>query len=217
MPRNKYPEETVQKILDVSLKLFLEKGYEETTILDIVNNLGGLTRGAFYHHFKSKEEVLDALGDKMFFENNPFEKVENDPTLNGLEKVKKVIRLNFQNEQQQEINRMSITLLNNPRIFTDYLKTNQTVVAPYFEKFFTEAVADGSVQNIDMSMVKPLADLFMLLCDLWFLPSIFPGTEKELLDRLNFTKKLFDSIGVPVFDEEIMAYARRTLDRMDIK
>ena len=25
MPRNKYPEETVQKILDVSLKLFLEK------------------------------------------------------------------------------------------------------------------------------------------------------------------------------------------------
>ena len=33
MPRNKYPEETVQKILDVSMKLFLEKGYEETTIL----------------------------------------------------------------------------------------------------------------------------------------------------------------------------------------
>ena len=39
--------------LDVSLKLFLEKGYEETTILDIVDQLGGLTRGAFYHHFKS--------------------------------------------------------------------------------------------------------------------------------------------------------------------
>ena len=47
MPRNKYPEETVQKILDVSMKLFLEKGYKETTILDIVRELGGLTRGAF--------------------------------------------------------------------------------------------------------------------------------------------------------------------------
>ena len=47
MPRNKYPEETVEKILNVSLKLFLEKGYEETTILDIVNQLGGLTRGRF--------------------------------------------------------------------------------------------------------------------------------------------------------------------------
>ena len=47
MPRNKYPEETVEKILDVSLKLFLEKGYENTTVLDIVDHLGGLTRGAF--------------------------------------------------------------------------------------------------------------------------------------------------------------------------
>ena len=50
LPRNKYPEETVQKILDASLKLFLEKGYEETTVLDIISEMGGLTRGAFYHH-----------------------------------------------------------------------------------------------------------------------------------------------------------------------
>lgn len=61
MPRNKYPEETIQKILDASLKLFLEKGYEETTVLDIIAEMGGLTRGAFYHHFKSKEEVFEAL------------------------------------------------------------------------------------------------------------------------------------------------------------
>ena len=53
LPRNKYPEETIQKILDASLKLFLEKGYEETTVLDIIAEMGGLTRGAFYHHFKS--------------------------------------------------------------------------------------------------------------------------------------------------------------------
>ena len=54
--RNKYPEETVEKILDVSLKLFLEKGYENTTVLDIVDHLGGLTRGAFYHHSNRKKK-----------------------------------------------------------------------------------------------------------------------------------------------------------------
>ena len=37
MARNKHPEQTVQKILDVSLKLFGEKGYEKTTIQDIVD------------------------------------------------------------------------------------------------------------------------------------------------------------------------------------
>ena len=60
MARNKYPELTVEKILEVSQRLFLEKGYEQTTIQDIVDNLGGLTKGAVYHHFKSKEEIINA-------------------------------------------------------------------------------------------------------------------------------------------------------------
>ena len=72
MARNKYPEVTVEKILDVAQRLFLEKGYDNTTIQDIVNELGGLTKGAIYHHFKSKEEIIDALSEKLFFENNPF-------------------------------------------------------------------------------------------------------------------------------------------------
>ena len=71
MARNKYPELTVEKILEVSQRLFLEKGYEQTTIQDIVDNLGGLTKGAVYHHFKSKEEIINALGDKMYLSNNP--------------------------------------------------------------------------------------------------------------------------------------------------
>ena len=59
MARNKHPEETVEKILAVSAKLFMEKGYEHTTLQDIIDNLGGLTKGAIYHHFKSKEDILD--------------------------------------------------------------------------------------------------------------------------------------------------------------
>ena len=70
MSRNKYPELTVEKILDVSKNLFLTKGYEETTIQDIVNELGGLSKGAIYHHFKSKEDILRALESRIFEENN---------------------------------------------------------------------------------------------------------------------------------------------------
>ena len=46
MPRNKHPEETVDRILNVALALFLEKGYEATTIQDIIDHLGGLSKGA---------------------------------------------------------------------------------------------------------------------------------------------------------------------------
>ena len=59
MARNKYPEVTVEKILTAAKRLFLEKGYDNTTIQDIVDELGGLTKGAVYHHFKSKEEIME--------------------------------------------------------------------------------------------------------------------------------------------------------------
>ena len=58
MARNKHPEETVEKILAVSAKLFMEKGYEHTTLQDIIDNLGGLTKGAIYHHFKGRRSSL---------------------------------------------------------------------------------------------------------------------------------------------------------------
>ena len=65
MARNKHPEETVRKILDVSLRLFQEKGYEATTIQDIVDALG-MSKGAIYHHFNSKEAILDRISEQYY-------------------------------------------------------------------------------------------------------------------------------------------------------
>ena len=56
MARNKYPEETVNLILDVAGRLFMEKGYEHTSIQDIIDNLGGLSKGAIYHHLSRKRK-----------------------------------------------------------------------------------------------------------------------------------------------------------------
>ncbi|MEG0681587.1 MAG: helix-turn-helix domain-containing protein, partial [Eubacterium sp.] len=61
MSRNKHPEVTINRILDVAFNLFSKKGYEQTTIQNIVDELGDLSKGAIYHHFKSKEEIIDRL------------------------------------------------------------------------------------------------------------------------------------------------------------
>ena len=86
MARNKHPEETVGRILDVASRLFLEKGYEHTSIQDIINNLGGLSKGAIYHHFKSKEEILIAVTDRMTAESNHMlAQIRDASGLNGRE------------------------------------------------------------------------------------------------------------------------------------
>ena len=70
MARNKNPEETINRILDTAYRLFLERGYEYTSIQDIINNLGGLSKGAIYHHFKSKEDILEAVTNRMTEQSN---------------------------------------------------------------------------------------------------------------------------------------------------
>src|SRR5699024_4703359 len=125
MARNKYPEVTVEKILDVAQRLFLEKGYDNTTIQDIVDGLGGLTKGAIYHHFKSKEEIIEALGDKLFFDNNPFVTVQKQKSLNGLQKMREVIKLNHVDIDRTELGKQSIpdrksTRLNSSHVSISY-------------------------------------------------------------------------------------------------
>ncbi len=50
------------KILEAAYDLFASKGYDKTTVSDIVKNSGS-SRGGFYHHFKSKEEILESITD----------------------------------------------------------------------------------------------------------------------------------------------------------
>lgn len=58
--RDKQKEETIADILRVSKELFHEKGYEKTTISNIAKKCG-LSKGALYHHFKSKQDVLKEI------------------------------------------------------------------------------------------------------------------------------------------------------------
>lgn len=52
-------------ILTCALKLFLEKGYDAATMMDLVRATG-LSKGAFYHYFKNKEELYQATIEHYF-------------------------------------------------------------------------------------------------------------------------------------------------------
>lgn len=60
--REQKKRETMQRIGQTGLKLFLEKGFEQTT-LDEIAAEAGIARRTFFHYFNSKEEVLLAYMD----------------------------------------------------------------------------------------------------------------------------------------------------------
>jgi AcrR family transcriptional regulator len=55
---------TRQKISAAAKNLFSIHGYSETTINDIIT-AAGITKGAFYHYFKSKEAVCGEIIDSI--------------------------------------------------------------------------------------------------------------------------------------------------------
>jgi len=52
--------DTRQRILDVSAELFVEQGYDATSLREIAERLG-LTKAALYYHFSSKDQIFRAL------------------------------------------------------------------------------------------------------------------------------------------------------------
>ncbi len=60
--------DTRELIIKESYKLFLLKGYKEVSLKDIVEKVG-LTKGAFYHHFKSKDQLFLEIADGLLVES----------------------------------------------------------------------------------------------------------------------------------------------------
>ena len=56
------PTPAREKLLDASLQAVRERGYNATTVDDLCA-MAGVTKGAFFHHFKSKEELAVAAAD----------------------------------------------------------------------------------------------------------------------------------------------------------
>ena len=74
-PVKKTQQQWKNEILNAAQNLFITKGYQQTSISDIMKEVGG-AKGMFYRCFQSKEEVMQELGNQMFFQNNPFEEIK---------------------------------------------------------------------------------------------------------------------------------------------
>lgn len=203
MARNKNPEETVNRILDTAYRLFLEKGYEYTSIQDIINNLGGLSKGAIYHHFKSKEDILVAVTDRMTAESNQMlADIRDRRDLTGKEKLRLIFKSSISRPVQDEIFTVAPNLSNNPRLLFSILRETIDEAAPdYIRPIIEQGIADGSIQT---DYPAELAELIILAANIWMNPMIFDNTEEESYRKFMVFRQMMKGFGLDIVDEEML-------------
>ncbi|RYE74646.1 MAG: TetR/AcrR family transcriptional regulator [Hyphomicrobiales bacterium] len=65
MPRIvKSADDRRNEILDGAQALFFERGYERTTVNDVIARVG-ISKGGFYHHFAAKEDLLEGITARL--------------------------------------------------------------------------------------------------------------------------------------------------------
>ncbi|TIQ36753.1 MAG: TetR/AcrR family transcriptional regulator [Mesorhizobium sp.] len=80
----KSPEVRSAELLDCAQRLFFQRGYDDTTVNDIIRE-AGLSKGAFYHYFASKEALLEALAARIARESlTELEPMLEDPSLDAI-------------------------------------------------------------------------------------------------------------------------------------
>lgn len=203
MARNKHPEETVNLILDVAYRLFMEKGYEYTSIQDIIDNLGGLSKGAIYHHFKSKEDILVAVTDRMTTESNKALAVIRDRSdITGKEKLKMIFKASICRPVQDEIFAAAPDFSNNPKLLFSLLHDTMDEVAPnYILPIIRQGISDGSIQT---EYPEQLSELIILSTNIWMNPMIFDSSETETYRKFMVFNQMMQGFGLDIADEEMI-------------
>lgn len=200
MPRNKYPEQTVEKILDAAARLFAEKGYQNTTLQDIIDATK-LSKGAVYHHFRSKEELAQKVGDRMgdaMWE--PLRQIRDDPDRTGLQKLQAVFAASFAGTRQQEMARALPDLSSDPQFLRMELESIRARLVPvYIAPILRQGMEDGTVPTADP---EALAEALFLLADVWLSPLTFPTTPAQQQGRNAVFQQMTHALGLDLLTDE---------------
>ncbi|MDL2205808.1 TetR/AcrR family transcriptional regulator [Eubacteriales bacterium OttesenSCG-928-N13] len=204
MARNKYPEETISKIIDVSAKLFMGKGFENTSMQDIVDGLGGLSKGAIYHHFKSKEDILIAVMDRVYLSHDSeWDAVRMmDDGATGIEKLKAMFAASVFNERQDETFSMAPSFIKNPQMLSLQIQGIYNDSVPhYVQPIIEQGVADGSIQT---QYPKELAEVLLILLNVWLTPMAREQGNQGLDARIGFLREMLTKLDLPIIDDAMI-------------
>ena len=146
------------EILDVAERLFCTNGYDNTSTNDILAEIG-IARGTLYYHFKNKEDILDAMIDRILDETiKKAEKIALDASVPVLERLTKTV---LAANVDTKTGSMILEQVHKPQNALMHAKMQERLLSRLIP-LFVKIIEDGISQNL-MQTDYPEETMQMLL------------------------------------------------------
>ncbi len=152
------------ELIDCAQRLFLLEGYEKTTINDVIEATG-LSKGAFYHHFRSKEDLLEAIAARFAQQSLALvTSIQENTSLNALQRLNLLLAMSreWKTENLPQLRAMFTTMLR-PENAMLYLRITNAVfsaMAPTLAAMIEQGVREDV---FDVPDARTAADALLWL------------------------------------------------------
>lgn len=204
MSRRYNAQESKELIISSAEKLFLEKGFDKVSMRDISEE-AKLSKGAIYHHYKSKDEIIKEIINK-YVELQRSMLVDLIKKTDGYTGKDKIVYLldNIVDTVESRFKKLEVDeyqCIKSPDMVYIYLKNNMNYDAPMLADIIETGNKDGS-----LSVEKPLecAEIFLMLINIWMDPSVIPYPMERRFEKFKFLQSLMKNLGCDIITDEFI-------------
>ncbi|MCL2857415.1 MAG: TetR/AcrR family transcriptional regulator [Oscillospiraceae bacterium] len=199
MPRRYNSKETIELILSASIKLFNEKGFDKTSMQEIVDE-SGVSKGSIFHHFNSKEEILTAVmvNQAKTYEQVILKWLGEVESMTAKEKMIAMLDKILE-DADMGADALGKHVLKSPQMILAAMQESLKIAAPIYAQIFKEGTEDGSITT---AYPEECAQVFTLLMNFWCDNAIFECSTKELCNRAVFFQQMMRDLGADVISDK---------------
>ncbi len=191
-----------EKILNTATQLFIQKGSEKTSMQDIAQT-AGVSKGAIYHHFKSKDEIVLAVirSRQELMEEEMKQWFKATENLTGREQLQAILKSNLESQTARAIDGIVDEYEQDAGFILTMMRDNLRIGAPLVSDIIKKGMADGSIQA---QYPDQTAEVFLLLVNFWMNETVFESDPEKLPERFHFLQFMMTSVGMDIFTDELL-------------
>lgn len=145
---------------------------------------------------------MNAVADKLYAgATESMWVIARRKDLTGLEKLRMIFQASMYSSAQEELFSAAPDMLNNPQLLVLYLRNSVQQEAPaMIQPILEEGIADGSIQT---EYPRELAEVLMLIGNLWLNPLVYPCDTEQLLNKMRFFQHMLRGFGMDIIEDEM--------------